>query len=201
MKREALLRRLRTRLGHTAGAPVPPAPHPSPAPVSSAASDDPATRFVARLEELGVAVTRTLSRDEAQRAIDSLIAERGWRAICAPRTLRWLRVDDVWVDDPRVAEFGLAEADWALAETGTVVLLNRGEAARPLAAASGLGLPRRPVAHPASSGRCVAPSWGGARRPPRLRQLRERAEQHRRHQRHALRRGPRPGRSVRLAGR
>lgn len=130
MKREDLLQRLRTRLGHTVGAPLPPAPHPSPAPVSSAASEDPVARFVARLDELGVVVTRTASRDEARRAIASLIAERGWGAVCAPRTLRWPQADDVWVDDPRVAAFGLVEADWALAETGTVVLLNRGEAAR-----------------------------------------------------------------------
>lgn len=130
MKREALLQRLRTQLDHAVGAPVPPAPHPSPAPVSSAAGKDPAARFVTRLEGLGVAVTRTASRVEARRAIEGLIAERGWSAVCAPPTLRWPQAGEVWVDDPRSAEFGLAEADLALAETGTVVLLNRGEAAR-----------------------------------------------------------------------
>jgi L-lactate dehydrogenase complex protein LldG len=130
MRREAFLERLRAQLVRGADAPVPPAPHPSPAARSAAAADDPAARFVVRLRELGVTVFRVASRDAARRSVEDLVRARGWAAACGPVSLRWPGLPGAWVDDPREAQFGLAEARWALAETGTVVLDGRGDAAR-----------------------------------------------------------------------
>ncbi len=129
MNRDAFLEGLRSRLGRSAGDPAPPAPHPSPVRPEPTAGELTAL-FVARLEGLGVLVVRTASRAEALRDVERLVTERGWHAVCGPAALRTPELAHLWVDDPRSADLGLAEADWAVAETGTVVLLNRGDAAR-----------------------------------------------------------------------
>jgi L-lactate utilization protein LutC len=129
MNRDAFLARLRTRLGRGAGGAPPPAPHPAPPQPELTGTELPAL-FTARLEALGVGVVRTASREEALNDVERLVTERGWRAVCGPAALRTPELGFLWVDDPKVADVGLAEADWAVAETGTVVLLNRGDAAR-----------------------------------------------------------------------
>ena len=62
------------------------------------------------------------SRAEAQAAVERLVAERGYTALDCPAALRWPGIEALCTGDPRAADFGLSEARWAIAETGTVVL-------------------------------------------------------------------------------
>ncbi|MFA4965431.1 MAG: LUD domain-containing protein [Thermoleophilia bacterium] len=130
MRRAAFLERIRAQLRRSGDPPVPPAPHPSPEARSRAAADAPVARFRERLKELEVTLFPVASREAARRSVGALVEERGWATTCAPASLRWPGLPGAWVDESREAQFGLAEARWALAETGTVVLDNRGEAAR-----------------------------------------------------------------------
>jgi L-lactate utilization protein LutC len=86
--------------------------------------------FAARLREAGGEAARVPDRRQAQAAVAAMARERGWTAFsCAP-SLRWPATDDLWADDPRRADFGLSEAEWGVAETGSVVLRHAGECGR-----------------------------------------------------------------------
>ena len=126
MNREELLQRVRTSLGQAAPATV---PHPAPPqpPLAGAAL---IARFVSRLEELEVTIVRCAGRSAAHESLSRLAAERGWRSVCGPASLHLPTLAGLWTDDPRGADIGLAEADWAIAATGSVVILNGGPAAR-----------------------------------------------------------------------
>jgi len=86
--------------------------------------------FATRLGEAGGEVARVPDRRQAQAAMAAMARERGWTSFsCAP-SLRWPATDDLWADDPRRAAFGLSEAEWGIAETGSVVLRHAGERGR-----------------------------------------------------------------------
>lgn len=130
MNRDAFVGRVRDQLGRAAGAPVPPPPHPAPAPREPLAATDLAARFAQRQLGLHSDVHSVASRAEALHGVARLAAERGWRTVCGPPQLRTAELAAQWSDDPRRADAGLAVADYAIADTGTVVLLNAGPAAR-----------------------------------------------------------------------
>lgn len=87
-------------------------------------------RFVARLGDADGEGARVSDRGQAQAAIAALARERGWTSLCCAPSLCWSAMDDLWTPDPRCADFGLSEAHWGVAETGTVVLRHGGEQAR-----------------------------------------------------------------------
>ncbi len=150
MDRVAFLARLRERLdddarGRSAPAPDAPAPDatappttapatPAPAPdlgrPPSASGRDLVELFAARLGESGGVVDVVASRAQAWAALERLAGERGWQSVaCAPGA----RPDAVGVGctpEARDADFGLTEADWAVAETGSVVVRNSAEVRR-----------------------------------------------------------------------
>ena len=145
MEREAFVERLRLRLAPDAAAPAPdvagaadaplasagkpaasaPAPAaPAPAaPVESLSSaPDPTALFVERLAGLGVTVAQVASLAQAQEGVERLIAERGWGAVACAADLCWDGVAARHTLEAREAPFGLSRADWAVAETGSVVV-------------------------------------------------------------------------------
>jgi len=149
VEREAFLTRLRARLAAREAVVGSAAPDGgAPAPDSSSPSDggatpgrnrgegsvtrdgDPTELLVTRLRELGVEVSEVATAEEARRAVELLVADRGWRGVaCAPE-LRWEGIAERWTVDAREADFGLCEAVWAAAETGSVVVCNSPEVRR-----------------------------------------------------------------------
>lgn len=86
--------------------------------------------FATRLGEAGGEAVRVPDRRQAQAAVAAMARERGWTTFsCAP-SLRWPAMDDLWADEPCRADFGLSEAEWGIAETGSVVLRHAGERGR-----------------------------------------------------------------------
>lgn len=86
--------------------------------------------FIERLHEAGVEVHMASSRADAESAIEVLANQRAWsRVACAP-SLKWPGISDKWVVDAREASFGLCEASWAVAETGSVVVTSSAEVRR-----------------------------------------------------------------------
>lgn len=123
MDRVAFLENLRRRLGHQPGSPAPPLPRSWP---QGRVEREWTGVFVEQLRDLDVTVETVATRPRALQAVERLLAHRGWRSVACAPCLRWSAIADVWVEEPREAAFGLAEADWAIAETGTVVLRNHG---------------------------------------------------------------------------
>lgn len=134
--------RLRTGDGSHAvtstGSPAPRDAPPTPTPDALAAL------FRDRLAELGGSATLVPTRDAAREAVTAIMASRGWsRLACAPGP-RWTQIEDCWTSDPRAADLGLSEAEWGIAETGTVVVRHFGERGRSCSlvpAAAGFLLP------------------------------------------------------------
>jgi L-lactate dehydrogenase complex protein LldG len=131
VQREQFIGRIAARLGRRAGAEAPHVPR------WSAATEAPdrealVQRFCERLAEVSGAAVVVASRGEAQAAVGRLVAERGWKGLDCPAALRWPGIESLCDGDPRAAEFGLSEARWAIAETGSVVLWH--DAATPRAA-------------------------------------------------------------------
>jgi len=86
--------------------------------------------FGVRLREAGGEDARVPDRRQAQAAVAAMARERGWATFsCAP-SLRWPATDDLCAEDPRRADFGLCDAEWGIAETGSVVLRHAGERGR-----------------------------------------------------------------------
>ena len=128
MDRVTFLARLRERLeGGALDADAAPAAQTAPRPDSASASEL-VELFAARLRASGGEVALAGSRAEAWAALERLARERGWRAIaCAPG----VRPGDAgeahvaavrFTSEARDADFGLCEADWAVADTGAVVV-------------------------------------------------------------------------------
>jgi L-lactate dehydrogenase complex protein LldG len=109
-------------------------------PRESPAVGDPASRFIEELEALGGHAKRVASMDEAREHVLSVVRERGAKLL-----LRWdvPELEELAVDGPlsesgvdvavwrdledfrevaRKADVGLSTAEWAVAETGTLVL-------------------------------------------------------------------------------
>jgi L-lactate dehydrogenase complex protein LldG len=137
MDRVTFLARLRERLGDGSRGRSAPAPDLGRPP--SASGRELVELFAARLGESGGVIEVVASLAQAWAALERLAGARGWRSIaCAPgvrsdaaggggRThgagLRFTR-------DARDADFGLSEADWAVAETGSVVVRSSAEIRR-----------------------------------------------------------------------
>lgn len=123
MDRGPFLERVAARLDRRRGAPVPPVPRRHPGPAEQAPDRDALVRlFATRLGELAGEAAVVAGRAEAQAAVERLAAERGMTALDCPAELRWPGVEALCADDPRAADFGLSQARWAIAETGSVVL-------------------------------------------------------------------------------
>ena len=121
MDREQYLGRIAARLGRRRDQAVPPVPR------RAAAAHEPdrdalLTLFVERLGEAAGLAVAVGSRAEAQAAVERLAADRGYQGLDCPAALRWPGIEALCTGDPRAADFGLSEARWAIAETGTVVL-------------------------------------------------------------------------------
>lgn len=86
--------------------------------------------FTERLAELGGTTTLVPTRPAALAAISETLRRATDASVACPPGLRWAGIADIWTDDPRCAEFGLSEADWGIADTGTVVLRHQGERGR-----------------------------------------------------------------------
>lgn len=95
-------------------------------PAAGAPLADLASLFMARAAEVGATVSRAATRAAAFEAIAGLLEERGDVAVSCPSALRRPGLSEQWTADPREASFGLSEADWGIAETGSVVLRHRG---------------------------------------------------------------------------
>lgn len=86
--------------------------------------------FTDRLCELGGAALLVPDRATALAATAEAMRATGAATIACPPGLKWAGIEEKWTVDPRVADFGLSEADWGIAETGTVVLRHHGERGR-----------------------------------------------------------------------
>lgn len=73
---------------------------------------------------------RVSDRGQAQAAVVALARERGWTGVACAPSLRWPALDDLWTEDPRCVDFGLSEAEWGIAETGSVALRHHGDRGR-----------------------------------------------------------------------
>jgi L-lactate utilization protein LutC len=131
MDRQTFLQRVELAV-HSAGAPSDVA-----APETLAGAwDGPTEReemvalFIARLAELGGTATVLPNRREALAAVAKALAEAGTRSVACPGSLEWDGIAGIRADDARGAEFGLSEAAWGIADTGTVVLRHQGEHGR-----------------------------------------------------------------------
>lgn len=122
--------RLRTGCGEHEPVPLvtPPAARTAVGP--SMSLDALARIFGERLRELGGTATLVPTRRAAQAAIVTTMAARGWSSLACPPGLRWTQIDDSWTPDPKAADFGLSEAGWGIAETGSVVLRHVAEYGR-----------------------------------------------------------------------
>ena len=131
MDREAFIERVAGRLRSAAALDDTPLPAVI-APPRLVPGDAEAMRrlFTERLAELNGAVTPVPTRAAAFAAIAQLLHERGGASIASPPSLRHDDIQDFLTDDPRTAGFGLSEAEWGIAETGTVVLRHEGERGR-----------------------------------------------------------------------
>jgi len=137
MDRVTFLARLRERLddgARWAGTPAPDLRR-----AASASGRELAGLFAARLRESGGVVEVVTSRAEAWAALDRLAGVRGWRSIaCAPGLRpdaagelgKASRAGAGLTPEARDADFGLSEADWAVAETGSVVVRSSAEVRR-----------------------------------------------------------------------
>lgn len=78
--------------------------------------------FVDRLGELGVVVRLVASQQEVRNAVERLMRERSWGSVACAPGLSWRGIAEQRTVEAREAAFGLSEAAWAAAETGTVVV-------------------------------------------------------------------------------
>jgi L-lactate utilization protein LutC len=131
MDRQVFLRRVE-RAVHSTGAPSDAA-----RPATLAGTwDGPTERdemvalFIARLAELGGTATVSPDRREALAAVSEALAAAGLRSVACPAGLEWEGIAGIRADDARGADFGLSEAAWGIADTGTVVLRHQGEHGR-----------------------------------------------------------------------
>jgi hypothetical protein len=131
VEREAFLQRLRFRLTLAEREPLAaPAAAPSTPDRPAAGGRDNTELFVGRLRELGVRVSVVASLEAARQGLQRLVAERGWDGVACAPGLRWEGIATRWTVEARDAQFGLCAADWAVAETGSVVVHSSAEVRR-----------------------------------------------------------------------
>ena len=129
MKREQLLAQMRRNLEVRGRPPAPPRWSP-PTELFIHDADARQALLLAKLAGLGAAASVVGSRTAAHRAVEQLLIERDWKQLSCPADLAWPSLTGHLGEDDAHLPFGLAEADWALAETGTVVLLPGGRQKR-----------------------------------------------------------------------
>jgi len=105
-----------------------PAPPPSPAP--TAAPADLTALFVERLAELGASAEVVATRQDAREAFERLAGVRDWPIVAAAPSVTWPSAAVRWTTEAREAQLGLCEGDWAVAETGAVVVCSSVEVRR-----------------------------------------------------------------------
>ncbi|MBK9166420.1 MAG: lactate utilization protein [Bryobacterales bacterium] len=139
MSREAILQRVRTALGRTGGAPPPP-----PAVrirIPEVAVDDRIASLRAKVEALAGKTLLAGSPAEAREYVANVIAARTAVASNAPVLAEWgiaalPGVSTGFYDREELrvacaaADFGITAADYALADTGTLVMFSSQEEAR-----------------------------------------------------------------------
>ena len=129
MDRVAFLARLRERLSSAApqeGA-APAAGLPQPPDLAGRELVD---LFVERLRAAGANAHVVASLDHAREALEGFARERGWASVAGARSLAWAAGAIEWTVEAGDAPFGLCEADWAVAETGTVVVRSSADVRR-----------------------------------------------------------------------
>ena len=75
-----------------------------------------------RLRDLDVKVSLVGSQEEARDQLEQLVRERGWRRLACSASTAWGAVAKKRTDQLAEAQLGLSVADWAIADTGTVVV-------------------------------------------------------------------------------
>jgi len=78
--------------------------------------------FTERLRDLGVKASLVGSQEEARDDLERLVQERGWTRLACPKGTAWGAITKKRTDQLAEAQFGLSVADWAIAETGSVVV-------------------------------------------------------------------------------
>jgi L-lactate dehydrogenase complex protein LldG len=86
--------------------------------------------FVERLAELGATAEVVATRQDAREALERLAGVRGWAIVAAAPALTWPSAAVRWTTEAREAQLGLCEGDWAVAETGAVVVCSSFEVRR-----------------------------------------------------------------------
>lgn len=127
MERAAFIAELSRRLGRPA---APPPLEPSAPARPELTTEERLQLFIERLGALAVTTATVATLGAAQAEVERLLDDRSWRAIACPGRLAWPAVAGRRVDDPAGADFGLSEARWGVAETGTVVVVHGGDELR-----------------------------------------------------------------------
>ncbi|MGA2183917.1 MAG: lactate utilization protein [Bryobacteraceae bacterium] len=140
MNREAMLERVRMALGRKPGEPPEPPP-PVYLPKVERSAEHRIALFTAALEELAGRVVRCPSRDATRNAVSAMIA--GKRAIASRASyLRECAIPDIenvpsdfsdaaaYRQVCAAADVGITSADYALADTGTLVMISGAEESR-----------------------------------------------------------------------
>jgi L-lactate dehydrogenase complex protein LldG len=140
MDRLTFLARLRARLeGAELDAGLPASALPETRHAEGVAGEGLVELFIARLSASGGVVARAGSRAAAWAALERLASERGWTAVACAPGLRPGGAGDAgeahgagvgFTREASDADFGLSEADWAVAETGSVVVKASAEVRR-----------------------------------------------------------------------
>jgi len=124
VERRAFVKRIRDELagGDPDGSTCEARPCVAPAaPLYGRSVEELQTVFLARQEELGVEATAVATRRQAQTAVGQLLDERPWSLVCSP-DLSWPSIEERRTEHTAAADFGLVQARWAIAESGTIAV-------------------------------------------------------------------------------
>jgi hypothetical protein len=101
-----------------------------PLPVLAHEDEKLASLFASRATEVGATVGTVRTRAVALDAVAGLLEAEGHARVACPPHLRFPAIAGMWTADPREASFGLSEAHWGIAETGSVVFRHQGPEGR-----------------------------------------------------------------------
>lgn len=129
MDRAAFIDGLSRRLAHRPGGTPPPLLLP-PTTRQALGEAECVRLFVERLGALSVTASVVATPAAAHAEVERLLSDHSWDSIACSEHLMWPAIARYRTDDLPHAAFGLSEARWGVAETGTVVVVNRGEERR-----------------------------------------------------------------------